>query len=225
MKDIPNTPRIHAAQGRGALELQTMTMGNMTLDAVMIDDEPWFYAPSLARSLEYKDASDMLRIMGTADEKAIYEVQTIGGIQKANFINENGLLRVATRSNSEVASQFCDWVYREYLPTATRLYKMNQDAKRLGVNFYFTEAQWEWIRLNRHLMDLLPLAAAGYNGIEIPRMLSHKTLSCSKARKQINKLKELSFLPKVIEPRAKQLERRILAERDVRPDLFNHQGA
>ena len=48
MKDIPNTPRVHAAQGRGALKLQTMTMGKMSLDVAMNGDDLWFYAPSLA---------------------------------------------------------------------------------------------------------------------------------------------------------------------------------
>jgi hypothetical protein len=62
-------------------------------------------------------------------------------------------------------------------------------------------------------VDLLPLALGGYNSVEITRMLRYNTKSGITARKQIDKLKELGFLPKVIEPRAKQLERRILAER------------
>lgn len=34
---------------QNALTLQTMNLGSMSLDVVQIGDEPWFYAPSLAR--------------------------------------------------------------------------------------------------------------------------------------------------------------------------------
>ena len=44
-------------------------------------------------------------------------------------------------------------------------------------------------------------------------MLGYNTPTGITARKQIDKLKELGFLPQVIEPRLKQLERRIKTER------------
>ena len=64
---------------QNALTLQTMSLGSMSLDVVQIGDEPWFYAPSLARTLEYKDARDMLRMVKD-DEKGPHNVRTPGGI-------------------------------------------------------------------------------------------------------------------------------------------------
>ncbi len=208
---------------QNALTLQTMNLGSMSLDVVQIGDEPWFYAPSLARTLEYKDAFNMLRMV-KGDEKAVHSVHlpttslnegVPGPRRDANFVNESGFYRVVMNSQSEVAEPFRRWVFREVLPSLrkTGQYKMHQEARRMGITFDFTEAQWEWLKLRPYLVDLLPLAAAGYNSVEITRMLGYNTLTGITARKQIEKLKELGFLPQVIEPRVKQLERRIKAER------------
>ena len=215
----------HAALGRSqsALQLNTMTLGAMSLEVVEIAGDPWFYAPSLARTLEYKDARDMLRIVSD-DEKRVFKVHQpstakdaveLGQRRDANFINEWGLYRLVSRSNSANAEPFKRWVFREVLPSIrkTGQYKMHQDAQRLGVRFDFTEVQWEWLKLRSYMVDLLVLAAAGYNSVEITRMLGYNTKTGITARKQIDKLKELGFLPQVIEPRVKQLERRIKVER------------
>lgn len=194
--------------------LQTMSVGSMTLDIVQIGNEPWFYAPSLARTLEYRDAFNMLRMV-KEDEKSTHKVSTPGGVQEATFLNEPGFYRVVMGSQSRVAEPFKRWVFQDVLPKIrkTGQYKLHDEAKRLGVSFDFSDAQWEWLKLRPYLVDLLPLAAAGYNSVEITRMLGYTTLTGITARKQIEKLKELGFLPQVIEPRVKQLERRIKEER------------
>lgn len=203
-----------------ALTLKTMSLGQMSLQVAEIGGEPWFYAPSLARTLEYRDAANMLRGCPD-DEKGTHLVSTPGGIQEAAFLTEPGFYRVVVRSRADVAEPFKRWVTREVLPSIrkTGQYKLHQDAQRMGVRFDFTEAQWDWLRLRPYLVDMLPLAAAGYNSVEITRMLAYKTPSGITVRKQIEKLKELGFLPQVIEPRAKQLERRIKAELASRPTL------
>ena len=257
-----DTPTVHAAKGRGALKLQTMTMGKMTLDVVMIGDDLWFYAPSLARTLEYRDAPNMLRGVH-ANEIAIHTIELSPsslsaeevtspsslseygktfppplsggedtspsasgaggktpsmrgkvGTRDATFLNEPGFYRVVARSQSAVAEPFKCWVFYEVLPSLrkTGQYKMQEEAKRMGFSFEYTANQWEWLKMRPGMVDLIPLALAGYNSIEITRMLRYNTKSGITARKQIEKLKELGFLPKVIEPRAKQLERRVKAE-------------
>ena len=247
MKQIDNTPnRIHASTGRGnnVLQLQTMTMGSMTLDVAMIGDEPWFYAPSLARTLEYKDAYKMLRMVKD-DEKAIFvsrlttsqsehiEDSTTPNngvvtapnavqLRPANFVNESGFYRLVFRSESNMAEAFRQWVFKDVLPSLrkTGQYKLIQEAKQMGISFDFTDAQWEWLKLHPYMLDILPLAAAGYNSVQITRMLNYNTPTGITARKQIDKLKELGFLPKEILPRALQLEQRIKAERSaVQPQL------
>lgn len=191
-----------------------MTMGNMSVDVAMIGDDMLFYAPSLARTLEYRDAFNMLRMVKD-DEKVTHAVSTPGGVQEANFLTEPGFYRVVFGSQSAVAEPFKCWVFYEVLPSIrkTGQYKMQEEAKRLGVSFEYTADQWEWLKMRPGLVDLIPLALGGYNSVEITRMLKYNTSTGITARKQIDKLKELGFLPKVIEPRAKQLERRILAER------------
>lgn len=235
MKQIDNAPtRIHANKGRGnnVLQLQTMTVGNMTLDVTMIGDEPWFYAPNLARTLEYKDARDMLRGL-PEDESRLLSVfisseastcsaSSAGQVRQANFLNEPGFYRVVARSQSPVAEPFKRWVFREVLPSIrkTGQYKLIHEAKQMGISFDFTEAQWEWLKLHPWMLDILPLAAAGYNSVQITRMLNYNTPTGITARKQIEKLKELGFLPQEIMPRVQQLEQRIKAERaSLQPQL------
>ena len=169
----------HAARGRGqeALQLQTMTMGAMTLEIVQIGEEPWFYAPGLARTLEYRDARDMLRMVKD-DEKGTQKVRTLGGVQEAYLVNESGFYRVVMNSRAEVAEPFRRWVFREVLPSLrkTGQYKVHQDAKQLGVVLDFTHLQWEWLKLRPYLVDVIPLALAGYNSVEITRMLRYNCL-------------------------------------------------
>ncbi len=190
-----------------------MTMGAMTLEIVQIGEEPWFYAPGLARTLEYRDARDMLRMVKD-DEKGTQKVRTLGGVQEAYLVNESGFYRVVMNSRAEVAEPFRSWVFREVLPSLrkTGQYQVHQDAKKLGVVLDFTHLQWEWLKLRPYLVDVIPLALAGYNSVEITRMLRYNTPNGVTVRKQIDRLKELGFLPAVIEPREKQLIRGIKAE-------------
>lgn len=203
-----------ATKVRDVLKLQTMTIGNMNLDVAMIGDEPWIYAPSLARKLEYRAATDMLRDIPD-NERASYFVQTDGGTQQANFLSEPGFYRLVMRSQSDMAVPIKGWIF-QVVPPAIRetvLCKLQQDDRQLDVSFGYSIDHWEWLKLHPDMLDLLPLAAAGYDCDEITRMLNYNTKNGITARHQIDKLKELGFLPNVIEPRAKQLERRILAER------------
>jgi hypothetical protein len=147
-------------------------------------------------------------------EKSTRLVCTLGGVQKATLINEPGFYRVVFRSRSELAEPFKEWVFQEVLPSIrkTGQYRVIQEAKRLGHRMDHTDAQWNWLKERPDHVDLIPLALAGYNSVQITRMLGYKTPSGITARKRIEKLKELGFLPQIIEPRAKQLERQIRAE-------------
>jgi prophage antirepressor-like protein len=195
------------------LTLQTMTMGAMRVQLVDILGEPWFYAPSLAETLEYRDARDMLRIVPD-NEKGTRLVRTLGGVQTAFFVKEPGFYRVVFRSRSEVAEPLKKWVFHEVLPSIrkTGQYRVIQEAKRFGHSMNYTDAQWEWLKERPDFIDVIPLALAGYNSVQITRTLGYKTPSGITARKRIDKLKELGFLPPVIAPRTKQLELRIKAE-------------
>lgn len=200
------------------LKLETLTMGNMSVEVVNINNDPWFYAPSLAKTLEYKDARDMLR--GVEDEdKTIFSVSAPsvlsaeGVLREATFLNESGFYTVVLRSRSEVAKPFKRWVTKEVLPMIrkTGQFKVHQEAQKLGVTLDYTDDQWEWLRYRPQFVDLIPLVLAGYDAVKISQMLPYNTKGIT-ARKQIDRLKELGFIPQVIEPRIKRLERQIKAK-------------
>ena len=206
-----------------ALALQTASMGAMSVQMVDIGGDPWFYAPSLAKTLEYKDARDMLRGVPD-DEMAPHLVRSPGGVQEATLLSEPGFYRVVFRSRSEVAEPFKKWVCHDVLPAIrkTGQYSMIQEAKRLGHSLDFTADQWEWLKMWPGLVDVIPLALAGYNSVQITRMLGYKTPSGITVRKQLDRLKALGFLPAKIEPRVQQLERRIKAKLAAEPPQLVH---
>lgn len=193
-----------------AVALQTANLGAMSVQVAEIAGDLWFYAPSLATTLEYRDAPNMLR--GVPDkEKGTHLVSTPGGVQDATFLNEPGFYRVVFRSRSALAEPFKEWVFHDVLPSIRRTgqYRVIEEAKRLGHSMDFTDDQWDWLKERPSHVDLIPLALAGYNSVQITRMLGYTTVSGITVRKQIERLKALGFLPPEIEPRAKQLERRI----------------
>ena len=196
-------------------ELNVFAFDSQAVRVVMVDGQPWFVGKDVACVLGYKDTTNAIKLhcRGVAKHHPILD--SLGRTQEVRIISEPDMLRLIVGSKLPAAERFERWVFEEVLPSIrkTGQYKMHQEAQRLGITFDFTEAQWEWLRLRPYLVDLLPLAAAGYNSVEITRMLGYYTLTGITARKQIEKLKELGFLPQVIEPRVKQLERRIKAER------------
>lgn len=85
------------------------------LRVVMIDDEPWFAAPDVARALDYRTANDMTRILDE-DEKGTQIVRTPGGDQEVSVISESGLYSAILRSRKPEAKRFRKWVTSEVLP-------------------------------------------------------------------------------------------------------------
>lgn len=239
-------------------ELKRISFGQLHADVLEIDGELYFYAPSLARTLEYRDAANMLRGVPDA-EKRTFKVSTPtakggafnadpfgaesdtcpapnagaeaqkGGslneypfdektealnLQDASFLTEPGFYRVVFRSRSPVAEPLVSWVAYDVLPSIrkTGQYHIHQISQQLGHQLRFSEMQWAWLRERPSYVDIIPLALAGYNSVQITKKLGYKTASGITARKQIEKLKALGFLPAKIKPRIKQLEERILAE-------------
>ena len=78
--------------------------------------EPWFIATDIANILDYRMASDMTRNLDE-DEKATHSVQTNGGKQKLNIINESGLYAAILKSRKPEAKAFRKWITSEVLPS------------------------------------------------------------------------------------------------------------
>lgn len=182
----------------------------MQLDVVEVAGEVWFYVPSLAMALGHEDQRDLLRAI-PGDEQVTDSLRVADSVRQAQFLTEPGFYRAVFSADAAIAEPLKRWVTQEVLPSirVTGQYRLHMEARRLGVRFDFSQAQWEWLKLHPYMVDVLPLAAAGFNSVEITRALSYSTPSGITARKRIEKLKELKFLPKNIEPRTKKLERLI----------------
>ena len=88
--------------------------GNVRI--VIIDGEPWFVGKDVAKSLEYRNASDMTRNLDD-DEKGTQIVRTLGGNQTMTIISESGLYHAAIKSRKQEAQKFRKWVTSEVLPS------------------------------------------------------------------------------------------------------------
>lgn len=83
------------------------------------DGEPMFIAGDVAKILGYGDATHMTRRLED-DEKGLHSVETPGGAQMANVINEPGLYSAILGSRVPEARAFKRWVTHEVLPALRR---------------------------------------------------------------------------------------------------------
>jgi anti-repressor protein len=97
-------------------------------------DNPLFLAKDVAMWIEHSDVSTMMRNVDE-DEKVTNNICTLGGVQNAWFLTENGLYEVLMQSRKPIAKQFKSEVKR-ILKTLRKTggYISNSD---LMVNIYF----------------------------------------------------------------------------------------
>lgn len=198
------------------IPVEALRVADVEFDVVEIESQLWFVASTAARKLGYRDGHALSRTQNDEGRTAL--VRTSGGVQRVALIAEADFYGVIFAARSEKATELREWLLGVALPNARKsgVMKMLASAHSLGVTLNFTPSQWEWLTdYRQNFMDIIPYAAAGYDGVEISRLLGYKTVNGITARKQIARLKELGFLPQVIEPRVKQLERRIKAERSA----------
>ena len=83
---------------------------------ILIDSEPWFVAVDVANALNFRDASNMTRMLDD-DEKGTRNVSTLGGNQELTVISESGLYCAVLKSRKPEAKVFRKWVTSEVLPS------------------------------------------------------------------------------------------------------------
>ncbi|OGD52561.1 hypothetical protein A3K80_09225 [Candidatus Bathyarchaeota archaeon RBG_13_38_9] len=83
---------------------------------IMVKNEPWFIAKDISDILDFSEPSAMTRTLDD-DEKGLHNVQTLGGVQSLQIINESGLYSSILRSRLPKAKRFKKWVTAEVLPT------------------------------------------------------------------------------------------------------------
>lgn len=76
----------------------------------------WFVLKDVCDALGIKNSRDVYARLDD-DEKGVALIDTLGGMQNMNTVNEPGLYNVILRSDSEKAKPFRRWVTHEVLPS------------------------------------------------------------------------------------------------------------
>jgi len=94
---------------------------------VIHDGEPWFVAADVCAVLEHGNPRQVI-VRLDDDEKGVLNVDTPGGVQEMNIINESGLYALIFSSRKPEARGFRRWVTNEVLPAIrkTGRYEMGQ---------------------------------------------------------------------------------------------------
>lgn len=100
-------------------EIQIFNYNSHEIRTVQIDGEPWFILKDVCNILHIGNAADVYNRLDD-DEKGVGQIDTLGGCQKMNIINESGLYNVILRSDKPEAKPFRKWVTSEVLPTIRR---------------------------------------------------------------------------------------------------------
>ncbi|BBY84199.1 hypothetical protein MPUL_53570 [Mycolicibacterium pulveris] len=95
-------------------ELVPFTYGDAPIRVVMVNGEPWFAAPDVAKALGYRDAWNLVRRLD--EDEATHSVSTPGGPQNITIISESGLYVAVLGSQVPGARDFKRWVTRVVLP-------------------------------------------------------------------------------------------------------------
>jgi len=115
--------------------LQLFDYEGQDVRTVAIDCEPWFVAADVAKILGSRAASGITRMIDDED-KGFHKVETPGGVQTLQVINESGLFTALLRSNNRNAKPLRRWVTSVVLPQIrkTGSYSIPAPAPELDVN-------------------------------------------------------------------------------------------
>ena len=96
--------------------LQLFNFEGNNVRTLKVDDEPRFVAKDVAKILGYSRTADAVRTHVDPEDKGVGEIQTPGGKQKLQIINESGLYSLILSSKMPNAKRFKHWVTSEVLP-------------------------------------------------------------------------------------------------------------
>lgn len=100
------------------------------------DGDPWFVAVDVCRALEIGNSRDALSRLDD-DEKGVASIDTPGGAQQMNIINEPGLYTLVLGSRKPEAKAFKRWITHEVIPSIrkTGSYTFDGTSKELRAIF------------------------------------------------------------------------------------------
>lgn len=116
-------------------KLQTFNYNNNAVRTIEKDGEPWFVLKDVCNVLSIGNAADVYNRLD-ADEKGVGQIDTLGGRQNVNIVNESGLYNVILRSDKPEAKPFRKWITAEVLPTIrqTGAYMTPQTIEQILTN-------------------------------------------------------------------------------------------
>lgn len=97
-------------------ELQVFEYQTKEVRTVQMGGEPWFVLKDVCAVLGINN-SRMVADRLDEDEKGVSSIDTLGGVQNMNVVNESGLYHVILRSDKPEAGPFRKWVTSEVLPS------------------------------------------------------------------------------------------------------------
>lgn len=137
-----------------------------------INGEAWFVGKKIAEILGYVNPQKAIREHVDKDDRGVNEMDTPGGKQKVNIINESGLYSLILSSKLPNARKFKHWVTSEVLPAIRRhgKYEMPKNPfETLKLMFDVVEDHEQKIdNMNKDIIDLKensPLNPGEYNYI------------------------------------------------------------
>lgn len=86
------------------------------LRTIIIEDEVYFVAKSVATALGYKDTADAIRKHIDEEDKLRWQIADTGQNRETYLINESGLYSLILKSKMPSAKKFKRWVTSEVLP-------------------------------------------------------------------------------------------------------------
>ncbi len=137
-----------------------------------IDNEAWFIGNQIARILGYVNPQKAIREHVSEEDKGVNEMDTPGGKQKVNIINESGLYSLILSSKLPTAKKFKRWVTSEVLPTIRKHGKYEipkSPMEALSLMFNVVEDHGQKIdNMSKDIIDIkenAPLNPGEYNYI------------------------------------------------------------
>lgn len=102
------------------MQAVTFSFENTAVRTLGTPETPLFVAIDVATSLGYKDRTNAIKQHVDPEDLIKAEVETKGGVQTLNCVNESGLYALIFGSKLEYAKRFKRWVTSEVLPAIRR---------------------------------------------------------------------------------------------------------
>lgn len=108
--------------------LTIFSFENVQVRTLGTSESPLFVAIDIAKALGFKDQTNAIKLHVDPEDLAKQEIETKGGRQTVNCVNESGLYALIFGSKLESAKRFKRWITSEVLPALrkTGSYNLNQ---------------------------------------------------------------------------------------------------